>query len=57
MLLGFCSPFLAQSSKNLCKSLSDKNIKGIFCSIEVTLDGLLDGSWMRDGHQKDLTMI
>ena len=42
---------------NPCNFLSDKNTRGIFCSDEELLGGLLDGSWMGAGHQKDQAMI
>ena len=32
-------------------------MKNVFCSTEVILGGLLDGSWMGAGHQKDQAMI
>ena len=37
--------------------LIDKNTRRSFCSIEATLDGLLDGSWMGAGHQEDQALI
>ena len=52
-IFGLPSPFLAQSSWNSCKFLS---MKGIFCSMEATLGGLLDGSRMEAGHQQDQAM-
>ena len=32
-------------------------MKNVFCSTEVILGGLLDGSWMGADHQKDQAMI
>lgn len=45
---GFLKPF---------KLLRDTSTRSIFCSIEVTLGRLLNGSWMGAGHQQDQNMI
>lgn len=48
--------FLAQSSQIPCNFLSEKSTWSIFCFNEVTLGGLLVGSWMRLVTQKNQTL-
>ena len=31
--------------------------RSVLCSLEIILDELLDGSWVRTGHQKDQANI
>lgn len=42
---------------NSCKILSGKNTRNILCSINMTLNMVLDGFWIEDGHMKDQAMI
>lgn len=54
LIFVFDSQFLTQSSRIHWNFRGDSNI---FCSNEVTLDGLSDGFRMEGGHQKDKDVI